>query len=221
MWFEDVGPLGEHDLEGVGVALAVGDQHLDRHARRASADGADDGGELGGAAVGQVVAGDRGDDGEAQAHALDGLGHPLGLHRVGGQRVPGVHQAEAARPGAALAVDHEGGGAVGPALRQVRAARLLAHRDEVEVAHRLADRDDVVGEPQRCPHPLGLAAADVEALGDAGLARAGRPASVCRRPLAGAERHRRRPVAADPGPSPRLNGDRSSGVWRHTTSARS
>ena len=89
--------------------------------------------------------------GEPQAHPLDRLGHPLGLLRVGGLGVAGVDQAEAARPGAALAVDHEGGGAVGPALGEVGAARLLAHGDEVEVAHRLADGDDVVGEAGPSP----------------------------------------------------------------------
>ena len=55
-----------------------------------------------------------------------------------GLGVAGVDEAEPAGPRAALAVDHEGGGAVGPALEDVRAAGLLAHGDEVEVAHRAA-----------------------------------------------------------------------------------
>ena len=93
-------------------------------------------GERAGAAVGEVVAGDRGDHRVAQAHALHGLGHPLGLVGVERHGVAGVDQAEPAGPGAALAVDHERGGAVGPALGDVRAARLLAHGDQLEVAHR-------------------------------------------------------------------------------------
>ena len=57
-----------------------------------------------------------------------------------GLGVAGVDQAEAAGPGAALAVDHERGRAVGPALGDVGAARLLAHGDQVEVAHGALER---------------------------------------------------------------------------------
>ena len=124
----------------------------------------DGGGELRRAAVGQVVAGDGGEHGVAQAHLLDGLGHPLGLARIGGLGVAGVDQAEPAGPGAALAVDHERGGAVAPALGDVGAARLLAHRDELEVAHGPLDLEVLGPEVGLGPHPLGLALRDVDAL---------------------------------------------------------
>ena len=65
------------------VALEVGDQHLDRAPGDARADLADAGGEDAGAAVLLVVAVDGGDDGVAQAHARDGVGHARGLRGIG------------------------------------------------------------------------------------------------------------------------------------------
>ena len=73
------------------------------------------------------------------------------------QRVAGVDLAEAAGPGAALAVDHEGGRAVGPALVDVGAARFLAHRDQPEVVDGLAERAVLLAHAHRDPQPLGLA----------------------------------------------------------------
>src|SRR5207302_4232488 len=70
--------------------------------------------------------------------------------------------AERARAGAYVAEDHECRGAVAPALREVRAARLLAHcvqleptpdalQPRVALAHR-----ELHGEPRRAPvHTLG------------------------------------------------------------------
>ena len=47
--------------------------------------------------------------------------------------------AEAAVARADVAADHEGGGAVGPALEDVRAARLLADRVQVQLLDQLED----------------------------------------------------------------------------------
>ena len=89
----------------------------------------------------------------------DRLGHPLRLARVEGQRVAGVDQAEPAGPGAAVAVDHEGGGAVRPALVDVGAAGLLAHRDQVEVAQAVLEAEVLLAHAGLDPQPLGLALA--------------------------------------------------------------
>ena len=115
-------------------------------------------GEVAGAAVGQVVAVDRGDHGVAEPHDRHRLGHVLGLLR---DRRPacgtaGGHGAEAAAARADVAEDHEGGGAVlAPALVDVGAAGLLADRMEVQAVHELADL--VVGGRGRetDPQPLG------------------------------------------------------------------
>ena len=71
--------------------------------------------------------------------------------------MPGVDQAEPARPRAALAVDHERGRAVGPALEDVGAARLLAHRHEPEVAHGPPQPEELVAHAGRDPQPRRLA----------------------------------------------------------------
>ena len=81
------------------------------------------------AAVGQVVAVDRGDDDVLEAHPRGGLREPERLERVGRPLRPaGVDVAVAARARAGVAEDLEGGRATAPALGDVRAARLLADR---------------------------------------------------------------------------------------------
>ena len=136
-----------------------------------------------GAPVGQVVAGDAGDHGVAQAHRAP----PPRATRSGSsgderQRVAGVDLAEAAGPGAALAVDHERRRAVGPALVDVRAARLLAHRHQAEVVDGRAELAVALADAHRHAHPRGLALRDVEAvLGrHAGLAQAAQQRALAR-----------------------------------------
>ena len=84
------------------------------------------------AAVGDVVAIDRGDDDVLQAERADGVGDARRLVEVERRRPPVRHGAIAARARADVAENHEGGGAVVPALADVRAARLLAHRVQAE-----------------------------------------------------------------------------------------
>jgi hypothetical protein len=79
-----------------------------------------------GTAVGQVVAGDAGDRRVAQAHGLDGLGHPARLVGVELGRLAGVDLAEVAPARALVTADEEGGLPVFPALVDVGAAGLLA-----------------------------------------------------------------------------------------------
>ena len=154
---QHVGPGVEHDTQRVGVALAVGDEHLHRGTGVDGTDGPDGGDELGGPAVGQVVTGHRRDHGVRQAHLGHRLGDPHRLTRVGGLRPTGVDQAESAGPGATLAVDHEGGGAVVPALEDVGAAGLLAHRDERLPAHQALQAPVLRTGVELHLHPLGLA----------------------------------------------------------------
>src|SRR5262249_2167796 len=62
-------------------------------------------------------------------------GHPVRPPPVRPGRAAVGDGAEATAAGADVAQDHERGGAVLPALADVRAARLLAHRVEVLLAH--------------------------------------------------------------------------------------
>jgi hypothetical protein len=155
---EDVGPGVEDRLERVGVAPAVGDEHLDGRLGGAGPHGGDGGGEAGCTAVGDVVTGHARDHGVGQAHAGHRLGHPAGLLGVERERPAGVDQAEAAGPGAAVAQDHEGGGAVGPALVDVGAAGLLADGVQLQAPHEVLELAVLAAQPGLDPHPLGTPA---------------------------------------------------------------
>ena len=156
---QHVGAGAKDEIEGIGVALAVRDQDLDRRRRPPAANGFDRRRERGRPAVHEVVARHRGDHRVLETHACHRLGHVFGLVGVKGERLTGVDQAEPARTRAAVAVEHERGGAVGPALEDVRAARLLAHRHQVELAHGLLEREiarpDLHLGPQPPRLPLG------------------------------------------------------------------
>ena len=124
---EDLGLGREDDLDRLGAAVEVGGQHLDRRPGP-GADGQDAAAEVVGAAVGQVVAGHRGDHDVLQAEPGARLGQAVGLVEGHGLGHAALDGAEAARPGADLAQDHERRGPAGPALRAVRAPRALADR---------------------------------------------------------------------------------------------
>src|ERR1700689_2012190 len=74
----------------------------------------------------------------------------------------GVDLAEAALPRAALAVDHEGRGAVGPALVDVRAPRLLADGHEPEVVNGRPELAVALADAHGDAYPIRLALPDVE-----------------------------------------------------------
>ena len=88
-----------------------------------------------GAAVGQVVAVDRGDDDVLQAELRHGVGDAVGFVGVERAGQAGAHVAEGAGAGAGVAHDHHGGVALRPALADVGAGGFLAHRDQAVVAH--------------------------------------------------------------------------------------
>ena len=148
--------LVQDGVEGIPVAAEVRDQHLDGAARVALADRADRGGELRGAAVGQVVAVDRGDDGVRETQLPRGLGDARGLVGVDGSGLALADGAEAAVPRADVAQQHEGGGAFpGPTLMDVGAPRLLAHRHQREPPHHRADLFVFAGRVGADLEPLG------------------------------------------------------------------
>ena len=133
---EDVG-TGLHDgAQGRPGAAKVGDEDLHRAVGDVFAAAADALGEDGGAAIGQVVAGHRGDYDVFEAQVLGGVGHSMGLVPVHLLRAAMSDGAEAAAAGADVAQDHEGGGPLLPALEDVGAERLLADRVQGKLAHK-------------------------------------------------------------------------------------
>ncbi len=127
---EDLGPRGEHSLQSFLLhAQEVRRQHLDARIRQLRFQGANRRRVMAGAAVGDVVAVDRGDDDVLQAHLGGRVREAKRLERI--RRVlgfAGMDVAVAARAGAGIAEDLEGRGATSPALGDIRAARLLADR---------------------------------------------------------------------------------------------
>ena len=139
------------------VTLAVRDENLDRGSGTSPANGSDRLGEGLSPAVGEVVARDGRHDRVRQPHTGDGLGDTFRLARVKRERAPRVHEAETARSRAALTVDHERGGAVGPAFEDVRAPGFLADGHEGQLAI-VAEPDQLRSDPGLSTCPLRLAA---------------------------------------------------------------
>ncbi len=110
-----------------------------------------------GAAIGQIVAIDRSDHHMVEAELGDGVGDVLRLVRIERRGNAGGHVAEGAGAGADLAHDHHGRVLLAPALADVRAARFLADRHEIVLAHDLLGFlvDGRTGRPH--PDPVRLA----------------------------------------------------------------
>lgn len=174
----DVQPALGHDLDHVQVAAEVAGQGLDQQGGLLGLDAADGLGEVVGAAVSQVVAVHAGEDDVAQPPAGQGLGGVLGLVGVEG-RGPAVRldTAEAAAAGAGVAHEHDGGGGgvlvvAAPALADVGASGLLAHRVQPQAAQVRLDLAEVGVGPRRGDRglePLGQAGDGLLAPGGADL----------------------------------------------------
>ena len=111
------------------------------------------------AAVGEVVAGDGGDDDVLEFEALRGGGDAGGFVGFEGEGFRGGDGAEAAGARAAVAGDHEGGGAAAPAFPMVRALGAFADGVEVEVREEIARGDEAARSRQFQPQPIGEAGA--------------------------------------------------------------
>ncbi len=144
---QDLGPRGEHGVQRFRAPHEVGDQHLDGRRGRLTADLADRIREDLGAAVRQLVAVHARHDRVAERHLGDRLTDAPRLVGVHAARPPGLHGAEAARPRAGVAEDHERRGASAPALRHVRAVRFFADRVQLFAAHEAPQV--LVGRPGR------------------------------------------------------------------------
>ena len=156
---EDVGLSFEHDVDQIASTVEIWREHFNGEKPARQAHGQDATAEVFGAAVRQVVAGYGGDDNVAQPQAPAGLGQTLRLIDRDRTGSPAPDRAEAARPGADIAQDHERRRAAGPALRAVRAPCTLADGFEAKLADQApregnaARRGDRPLEPFRQPAP--------------------------------------------------------------------
>ena len=135
----DVRARLEDRSDRIDIALEVGNEDFDRRGRVAGLDLADGLGKGPGAEVREIVAIDRGEDHVAELHAGAGLGDACGFSRVKLGGPPVGDGAVGTVPCADVTQDHEGGGAVFPALADVWAAGLLADGVEVELPHQLLE----------------------------------------------------------------------------------
>src|SRR5918994_2001386 len=128
---EGVGAGVDNGLDGFAISLEIGGQDLDGAAGDLFPDRAYRPGEDGGPAVRELIAVHTRDHGVLQAHLLCGVGDAIGLVEVELGGFAREHGAEAAGSGTDVAEDHEGSGAVVPALADVRAAGLFTYRVQV------------------------------------------------------------------------------------------
>ncbi|MNQ83831.1 hypothetical protein D3C85_989330 [compost metagenome] len=140
---EHIRRLGGGDFQrDVHAATVVRDQGFELHVRRQLADFADAVGKVLGTAVTQVVAVHRSDHHVLQAQVGDGNGQAFRLVDVQRLRTAVADVAERAATGADVTHDHEGRGAAGEALAQVRAGRLFAHAVQLVFAQQGLDAVD-------------------------------------------------------------------------------
>ncbi len=142
--------------QGIGVTLAVGNQHLYGRSRVGLPDSGDRGRKGRRPTIGEVIARNGRHHGVRKPHVGHRSRHPPRLGHVEIAGPTGVDQAEPTRPGTALAVDHERGRAVVPAVEDVGTAGLLAHGDQLLPTHQAPEASVLRAGVERHPHPLWL-----------------------------------------------------------------
>ena len=146
----------DHGLERVKIAFEVGNQKLYPDLRIESLDPENGLGEMRRAAVGQVISVHRGDDDVVQTEVFDHQRNVARFFGIEGQRLAFVDGAEPTAARAGVAENQERRRLVAPALADVRAARLLANRVQVFLAHEALEAQ-VVGISRRFDFdPIGM-----------------------------------------------------------------
>ena len=160
------------DVEAVGVALTVRDQHFDAGAGLAITYRTNRLGDVCCAPIGQIVAGHHGDHRVIERHLVDRLGDLRGLIGIGGLWVAGIDQTEPTLASATLTQSHKGRCAIVPAVEDVRAARLFAHRHQIEALHDPFESAILRTHVGLHSHPFRLAALNLQSGSNAGLVEA-------------------------------------------------
>ena len=154
----DLGGGVEHGADRLLAPLEIGDEHLDGAVGELRVDLADGLGEDVGAEVGEIVAVDRGDHRVLEIELGDCRGDAGRLLDVVRGRASVRDRAVGAVTRADVAEDHEGGGAMLPALADVGAVGLGAHGMQPKVLHQLLHAEIVrtAGGPYFQPRRLAL-----------------------------------------------------------------
>ena len=131
---QHVGLRVEDNLQGFIDSLEIRNQNFHPAIRHQLANLADGFGENARAAQVVVIAIHAGDDRVLQAKSSDGFGHAARLVPLNGAGLAFGHSAKTAAPGADIAQQHEGGGAMVPALADIGTLRRLANRVQSQAA---------------------------------------------------------------------------------------
>ena len=129
---EHVGFRVEHRIERGFIAVEIGNQYFDLAVRIERAHGFNGRGPVCGAPVRQVVAIYGCYDGMGQFQVSDGFGDMFRFCRIKCSRGSFADRAEAAMPRADVAAQHEGGGAIRPALKNIRTLCFLTNGVKIE-----------------------------------------------------------------------------------------
>jgi hypothetical protein len=153
---QNVGTCIEHRMQRVGLALEVGNQHLDAGGGLPLPDLPDGVGEYRRASIFQVIAIHRRDDDVREVEFGDRFADPGRFGSIDRLRTPVSDRAVPARACADIAEDHEGRRAVRPALADVRALRFFTHRMQVQIAHQALEPEIRGGTGRTHLQPVGL-----------------------------------------------------------------
>ncbi len=162
MWLKTSGFAATTRFQRAGLLQEVRGQNFDCRVGRRSADRPDHLFEVLRAAIGEIVAVDRGNDDVAESHLLDGLGDVFRLVHIKRIGLAGRDVAEGAGAGADLTHDHEGRVFLVPAFADIWTAGFLAHRHQLVTAHQFArlvvalGRRRLDADPFRLAHDLGI-----------------------------------------------------------------
>src|SRR6185312_4104908 len=203
---EDLRPGTEDLRQAVRFGVEVGNEQFHAAAGDGGVDLAADLRVQPRAAVGEVVTRYAGHGRVLQAHGDDGLRNAARLALVERQRLARVDLAEITPAGALVAADQEGRLAVLPALEDVRAAGLLAHRVQAFAADQrfqfgIGGSGAQSGlDPRWLPLDRDLAIAGLEAEHASAFGCEYHPSRVCRRGcMAVRARHDLQHAAVGPG----------------------
>ncbi|EAT09180.1 hypothetical protein SKA58_09466 [Sphingomonas sp. SKA58] len=156
----DVGARrNDHFDRPLMLVAEIGRQNFDGRVRRRAAQSFDHLDELAGAAIGQIVAIDRGNDDMLQPHFSAGIRQILRLIGVDLARHAGLDVAEGTGAGAHVPQDHDRRMLFGPAFADIGTGRFLANRRQLLFPHQLAGLIIALAGRGFHADPVGLAGA--------------------------------------------------------------